>query len=171
MKEIWKDIELNGVKPGVYQVSNLGNIRSRATGKWKLRKPSFIKKTGDYGHLTVTFAKGGKHYSVHRLVATAFIPNPGNKPEVNHIDNDTTNNRVDNLEWVTHAENMQWCHSQGKGFMKTKKPVYSIDGDGNRTEYESAREAYSKTGINYKHISACCLGKRKYAGGLRWGFN
>lgn len=97
MIEIWKDI------PGyerLYQVSNLGNVRSlnyRRSGKSKLLKQGTDKK----GYKQVGLWKNSKrkHYSVHRLVAIAFLPNPNNLPQVNHKDENKANNNIDNLEW------------------------------------------------------------------------
>lgn len=93
MEEIWKVIE----EEPKYEVSNFGNIRNSKTKR--LRKLEMNEK----GYLRV---KLNKQYRVHRLVATAFIDNPENKPEVDHIDGDKRNNRVDNLRWVTGKENM-----------------------------------------------------------------
>lgn len=171
MKEIWKYINENGVKPNTYQISNLGNVRSYATNKWKPLAKTFIKKNGEYGHLVTRLGVGSKHYSVHRLVAKAFIPNPDNKPEINHIDNNTRNNIVTNLEWVTHAENMQHCHAQGKGFMNTRRPVKSINIlTGEEKEFASAREGSAHTGVDYRCVSACCHGRHKTAGNYIWRF-
>lgn len=106
--EIWKDV-LN--YEGIYAVSNLGNV-SRIS--WGYRKPI---KQHDHRRINaykvVRLSKGGicKMKLVHRLVAEVFIPNPKNKPEVNHIDRNKLNNISDNLEWVTHNENIR--HSTG----------------------------------------------------------
>lgn len=85
-----------------YEVSNLGNVRNKKTGK--VLKPLRHNK----GYLQVTLCKERKHKQclVHRLVSTAFIPNPENKKEVNHLDGNKTNNCVSNLEWVSHSENI-----------------------------------------------------------------
>ena len=83
-----------------YEVSNEGQVRNRKTGK--VLKP----QKNNSGYLLVGLRKNGKQkwYSVHRLVAQAFIPNPHNKPTVNHIDENKENNNVSNLEWMTYAE-------------------------------------------------------------------
>ena len=96
--QIWKDIE--GYK-GHYQISNYGNVRS-------LKKDAFLMK-GAYlkGYKIISLWKNGtgKMFRVHRLVAAAFIPNPENKPCIDHIDGDRANNHADNLRWVTYLEN------------------------------------------------------------------
>lgn len=99
IEEVWKDIK--GYED-LYQVSNLGNVKSlnyNNTGKSKLLKLCFDK----YGYLQVGLCKNKKHkiYRVHRLVAITFIPNPMNYPVVNHIDEIKENNNVENLEWCT----------------------------------------------------------------------
>lgn len=103
MKEIWKDIE--GYE-GCYQVSNFGNVKSlnyMHTGKEQILK----LKTKKSGYLQVNLCKDGKikTYTIHRLVAKAFVENPDNLPQVNHIDEDKTNNRFDNLEWCDQKYN------------------------------------------------------------------
>ena len=96
--QIWKDIE--GYK-GHYQISNYGNVRS-------LKKDAFLMKGGYLkGYKIISLWKNGtgKMFRVHRLVAAAFIPNPDNKPCIDHIDGDRANNHADNLRWVTAKEN------------------------------------------------------------------
>ena len=97
MEEVWKDIE--GYE-GLYEVSNFGRIKSLRTGK--IMKPSINR-----GYLKCILQNDGKYkmYYVHRLVIQTFIPNPDNLPEVNHKDEDKTNNKVDNLEWCDHKYN------------------------------------------------------------------
>ena len=103
--EIWVDI-IGYV--GKYQVSNKGNVRALAFNngnKVRLLKPS---KTGkDRKYLTVSLYNNGvrKHFKVHRLVAEAFLVNTDNKPQVNHINGNTFDNSLENLEWATNSEN------------------------------------------------------------------
>lgn len=107
--EIWKDIDGYG---GVYQISNMGQIRSKTRKVHNYIKPGRILKTHNNGrdYLSVTLSANGikqKHAYIHILVAKAFINNPKNLPEVNHKDFDKSNNKVENLEWMTRKENRE----------------------------------------------------------------
>lgn len=113
----WKFVDKKGKlkTKGYYYISNNGDFYSTFTKK--LIKPQKDKK----GYLYVEI--GRKKYKLHRLVAEYFIPNPDNKPQVNHIDCDKTNNNVSNLEWVTNRENYEWALKKGtfsKEFLKYK---------------------------------------------------
>lgn len=117
MEEIWKDIE--GFE-GLYQVSNLGRVKSLERyvyhgDKAMLRKERIRRPYDNQGYWNLTINKDGKEYhtTIHQLVAKAFVPNPDNKPVVNHIDGDKKNNRADNLEWVTVAENARHAIKMG----------------------------------------------------------
>lgn len=103
--EIWKDI--SGF-PG-YQVSNLGRVKS----KRQALKPIFNKTYKDVGYYRVKLSGGNIRY-IHRLVAIAFLPNPDNKPTVNHKDSNKANNAASNLEWATVSENNQHAYDNGK---------------------------------------------------------
>ena len=172
-EELWKDIK--GYE-GLYQVSNLGRVKSLNKNKVG-RYSTYLKKgkilSCNYNHNRygkITLYKNGKHKEkrVHRLVAEAFIPNPDNKPQVNHIDNNSKNNKVENLEWVTVKENVQ--HAYKIGATKTSKiRQYNLSGKVVK-EWNSQKEASLKTKINKNSICECCKGKRKTAGGYIWKY-
>lgn len=180
MQEIWKDI--SGYE-GLYRVSNLGKVES-------LRNNIILKQspTKD-GYLAVGLCNGKtKTCRAHRLVAIAFIPNPDNLPEVNHIDGNKTNNSVDNLEWVTPLENTHHAirtglipdgFYQGKGKHVGKwmeknrsKPVRQIKGEKVIATYASAAKAGEALGNKwaFANISSCCHGRIPDAYGYKWEF-
>ena len=112
-----------------------------------------------------------KHKRVHRLVAEAFIPNPDNLPEVNHKDEDKTNNHVDNLEWCTPKENTNYGTRNQKISKAVSKAVIGYDGRGYEKHFNSMTEASNYIeGSSPSHIGDCCRGKRKTSGGLKWRF-
>ena len=175
MIEIWKDVV--GYE-GLYEVSNFGNVRSIAHGRIKTLKP----QKRQHGYLSVfLYGKGGnernfRQCSVHRIVAEAFIPNRENLPEVNHIDENKQNNRVDNLEWVSHKGNCstpslvsRHKERQNKcpNFHKSVEQ-YTKDGEYIATYY-SAREAQRVTGVGYSNISSS-IKEHRTAGGYYWRF-
>lgn len=118
MKEIWKEVP--GYE-GIYEVSNLGRLRSldRAVVKSDVvqHRNGRLKKFWENqdGYLQCKLSKGGEsvNIGVHRVVALAFIDNPERKPEINHKDGNRQNNVVENLEWVTHLENIDDCLTRG----------------------------------------------------------
>lgn len=180
MEEIWKDIE--GYE-GKYQVSNLGRVRSlnyNHTGEIKLLKQS----TNKYGYKLVGLCKNGKEkkYQVHRLVAIAFIPNPNNLPIINHKDEDSSNNNVDNLEWCTQEYNVNYGTRNERAGKKARKqmtgkkgkehprakPILMYDREGNFIRkfdcIVDASEYFGKD--RYCNcISMCLRGKNKTAYG------
>ena len=117
MLEQWKDIE--GFE-NLYQISTLGNVRSLPKGGGNGNRARLLKQEvlagGNTSYRRVTLSSNGvtKRFSVHILVAKAFIPNANKAPFVNHIDNNGENNCLTNLEWCTHSENMIHAQKQGR---------------------------------------------------------
>lgn len=173
-----------------YTIDTEGNVYSK-------RKHKYLKQTiNKYGYCKVTLQKEKykKMYSIHRLVAEAFIPNYNKLPQVNHIDGNKQNNHVTNLEWCTAKHNMNEAVRTGlfdncKKMQKenavknnlnkyhilanevTKKKVAQYDKQNNLLNtYESISEASRKTGITITSISYSANGKRKTAGGFIWHF-
>lgn len=164
---------------GLYLVSDDGEVYScerivengRFTGKRKGRKLKQGKrgnksnngaKSDQYRFVTLFKDGKGRSYSVHRLVAEAFIPNPDNLPEVNHKDEDPANNHVDNLEWCTRQYNIDYSKS---------KAVEQIDASGSVVAtYKSISHASQITGIGRRSINNALRGWCNTAGGYEWKY-
>ena len=172
MEEIWKDIE--GYE-GLYQVSNYGRIKS-------LRKNNYLKLNEVKGYLYAHLYKEAKRkaHRVNRLVAEAFIKNSENKPQVNHIDGNKQNNKVDNLEWNTISENLTHAINTGlkKASKGSKNPLSKqIRCLTTGEKFGSTREAGEKMNTDYSGISKCCRGEIEHCGRhpktkekLRWEY-
>lgn len=164
MIEVWKDID--GYE-GLYQVSNLGRIRSLKYGKERILKH---RKDKD-GYLRVGLYKNSKmkDYFVHRLVALVFIPNPNNLPCINHKDENKTNNSVDNIEWCTQQHNANYGTRNFKTSTKLSIPIIQLTLNNEFvTCYRSSWDAERITGFNQGNINSCCNGKRKTSNGYKW---
>ena len=106
---------------------------------------------------------------IHRVVAQAFIPNPNNCPQVNHKDENKTNNCVSNLEWCTAKYNTNYGSGKRRGANKESLPVVCMDLYGNEIKtFSSITDAKKQTGAN--NISAVCKGKLKTSGGFKWRY-
>lgn len=168
MSEIWKEIDDR------YSVSNLGRVKSNYANKERILKPTPDAR----GYLKVDLRHGEKRKGmmVHRLVAFAFIenPDPENFKEVNHKDENKTNNCVDNLEWCDTKYNCNYgTRNQRKG-ENCKKRVCSVDKNGNVTHYNSRNEAAELIGIDATSISKCLrsnLSQNITAGGMLWFYD
>lgn len=150
---------------GLYEVSNLGNIRNEKT------KRVFNKNIDYFGYCVVTLTKNknARNYKVHRLVAQSFIPNPNNLTQINHIDGDKTNNCINNLEWVSCKENIQ--HAVNNNLINCEKSVEQYNKQGKLLSiWVSIIEAQRQLGIKDSNIAQVCNGKRKSAGGYIWKY-
>ena len=180
MQEIWKDIQ---DYEGLYQVSNLGNVRTLSFRGSGLTRPMKASPT-NCGYYKVQLHKNGKGKMlyVHRLVALAFIPNPYNKKQINHIDGNKANNHVSNLEWASASDNQ--LHSIAHGLRQpspmtgrtgrknpNSKPIYQCDLDGKViARWDSISDACRFFGKGTSHISQCLTGKTKTAYGFKWEY-
>ena len=176
MIEVWKDIE--GYE-GLYQVSNLGRVKSLdryiryKNGVMHFYKGDLMpqrKRRKDQNYLSVNLHKNDVLTScaVHRLVAKAFIPNPENKPQINHIDENPENNCAENLEWVTAYENMHHNKLIENINKKSAKPVNAYDGQGNLVHHFCSMGEAERCGFNRYAISANINGRTKTSGGYVW---
>ena len=159
-----------------YEASSEGRIRRIAVVRYG-RKPGIIKACASKwnGYLSATLCRNGEHITIrwHRVIAEAFIPNPDNKPEVNHLDADKINNRPSNLQWVTHQENED--HAKANG-LKASGRRCSLKAASRKLDEnqilevrtliasgERQKAVASMFGITQPHIS-------KIVNGLRWGW-
>lgn len=166
MTEVWKDIE---DYEGYYQVSDLGRVKSldrvieyKNGTKRLLKGKQLIGTERGGGYLAVALCKDGtqKTAHIHKLVAKAFIPNPENKPTVDHINRNRTDNRVENLRWATYPEQVDNTDR--------KKPVVGIKGK-TVLYFESAKQT-EEYGFTSSNICDCCRGKRKTHRGYVWKY-
>ena len=162
--EVWKDIQ---DYEGLYQISNLGRVKSFCKNKEKILK---IFKN-NHGYCQIDLFKDGRKKSlkVHRLVAQAFIPNFNMYKEINHIDCDKTNNCVDNLEWCTRSHNVNHLPTKLKNAQSRYKKINQYDLDGNFIKtwdsIKEAKEYYKCTNFN-----DVLKGRKKTAKGFGWKY-
>jgi hypothetical protein len=182
--EEWRD--LVGYE-GLYLISNNGKLKSLdkvipyIDGRMKHMKGKMLKQCraktpgrseDDTGYLQSRLTKNGKSkaWNVHILVARTFIPNPENKPIVNHKDGNKLNNYISNLEWATYSENNQ--HAYDNNLKSDNTPVLKINLDNGDVidRYNSIHEAGRKNNINKSNIHSVCNNKRNHAGGFNWRY-
>lgn len=171
MEEVWKDIE---EYENMYQISNLGNVMS-----FKRKNPKLLSKVinlDGYYVVNLTKDKKTKVFTIHRLVAKAFISNLDNLPQVNHKDENKLNNIVSNLEWCT----LQYNHNYGSRNHRTGlsqrysnrcKPVFQFSLDNTFIkEFSSLGEVQRQLGFMQHNISKCCRGQYAQVYGYIWKF-
>ena len=145
---------------GLYEVSETGRVRRRKTGHYREMK---LKKNKITGYLYVCMGLNGSSItrSVHRLVALAFLPNPGNFQYVNHKDEDKTNNNVENLEWCSPSYNSEYS----KHFRQKRVAAYSVDGE-KLAVFESATIAAEFLGVVKGAVSSALKGRNNTCSGM-----
>lgn len=188
-KEIWKDVKNY---EGLYQVSNLGNIRKIQNRKYdfktstlKLEKVEINMTISEHlGYKTVKLTdKFGKrrHLFLHRIIAETFIQNPNNYKVVNHIDCNKHNNDIKNLEWVTQKENVKhaWknklCETtrivSATNGKKCSKKIIQLDKENNIVKvWDSTMDIERTLGIRHANISICCKNHKRTAKGFYWRY-
>lgn len=197
MSEIWKPVV--GYE-GFYEVSNLGRVRSLdryLPNRWgngeKLVKGRILtqktEKKGGYLRVHLRVAPLSKEFLVHRLVAEAFIPNPDNLPQIDHINTNRTDNKVENLRWCTAKENANNPFTlERKRITNTgsKNPMYGVTGVNNVRstvvlqfskdgefikKWDCINDIKRELGINVSNIPSCCKGKIKHTSGYIWRYH
>ena len=163
-KENWKPIPNF---EGLYEASTKGQIRN---SKGQLIAPQKSAK----GYLRLRLNKEGKGYNfkVHRLIALTFIPNPENKPQVNHINEIKTDNRVINLEWVNALENNRHGTGRDRNIYHKKRAVFMCDKNtGEKLKrFDSMHQASKAVGVSMVCIEAVCKKRQKTSAGYKWKF-
>lgn len=148
---------------GLYAITENGEV-------WSYQSNKFLKgEINRSGYIYVMLYKGRtrRAYRIHRLVAEAYIPNPKNLPQVNHKDENKTNNNVSNLEWCTNKYNINYgTHNQRMKESKHKSVICIETGK----VFQSITEASIETGILKQSISHCCKGRYHTAGGYHWAW-
>lgn len=163
MKEVWKTIE--GWSD--YQVSNQGRFKSfKRSADGKLLTPYLNK----YGYLTVHLRdkKRSKVMQCHRLVLSTFEPIPNSDVmEVNHKNEDKQDNRLSNLEWTTHLENIRYGTAIARRVKSQSKKILCVELN---MIFDSVKDASEKMNVNYGNLTSCCNGNLKTVGGYHWQY-
>ena len=171
MSEIWLPIE----GYDFYEVSNLGRVRSlertviRKNGVKLKVSGKILKPRVVHGYLRVNLYKNGicRDFLVHRLVSAAFLPNPENLPQVNHLDENKQNNSVENLEWCTAQENNNYGTKIKRTAEKLSKPVLCVELN---QIFPSLSEAAKQLRLSVGNLSSVLTGYSKTAGGYHWEY-
>lgn len=188
MDEVWKPIPRFN---GLYDISSFGRVRRNAYNLLRkdgsiIHYEEMIKKCypRSNGYIVVSISQNNhsRMYFIHRLIAEAFIPNPENKPYIDHINTIVSDNRIDNLRWVTHKENMNneltMLRFKENGLSRRGVRNYSLASeieaytrDGKFiARYASLKDAADAHGVATSGICMCCKGKMKSCGGIQWRY-
>ena len=176
MTEQWRTAIYDGIiYEGLYKISNLGRILSlnyRNTGKPDLMTP--VETSNGYLKVKLSKNRESKTCLVHRLVAETFLPNPENLPQVNHIDENKENNRVDNLEWKSPkgncnhgTRNERLRKTQINDPNKSKRVLQFTKSRELIREWSSTQEC-GRNGFDQSAVSKCCNGKLPHYKGFCW---
>ena len=186
-KEVWKDVV--GYE-GLYEVSNLGCFRKISNNGEKVSLKS-TKNSCGYYTIRLRKNKKAKQYRISRLIAEAFIPNPENKPYVDHIDTNKENNRADNLRWVSPSENSNnpisrehmlksWKSDErrkhqreinlGNLHPRARAVCQLSENEEIIKTFSTAAEAAREIGCKPQNITKCCTGERLRAGKFKWRY-
>lgn len=153
-----------------YLINENGYVTNSKTGK------CLKNSLGKNGYYYIRLSKNGKskHHYIHRLIAEHFLPNPDNKPCIDHINTDRTDNRVENLRWVTAKENSNNTNTKNKVMSYSNyksKPIIQFTKDGEFIrKWDCSMDIQRELGIEHSNISRCCKGKQKTCGGFIWRY-
>ena len=190
MKEIWKDIK--GYE-GLYQISNLGNVKKIKNKKYNINKKEVEEKEINkyisirthklgYKYVKLTDKNGiRKNLFLHRLIAQAFIPNPNNYSCINHINGIKNDNRIENLEWCSQKQNVRYAWDNGlcenvrkvcaiNGKRKSKKIIQKNKNGEVIKVWNSTMDIERELGILHNNITFCCKHYNRTAGGFIWEY-
>ncbi len=155
-------IDIKGYE-GKYAITSCGKV-------WSYKRKKFLKPIRNhkgYERVSLSTNKAGKNFPIHKLVATAYIPNPNNFPQINHKDENKENNSVNNLEWCTNKYNSNYGTRNIRMARAKWRKVLCIEL--NRI-FDSEKQAEAELKIGVSRISECCSGKNKTAVGYHWKY-
>lgn len=155
-----------------YEISNTGLVRTLCRQNYKAHQSGFLRPTFDKDcYLKVSFCEGNRrrYYRINRLVATAFLPNPDNKPIVDHINGIRWDNRVENLRWVTQSENILDSFRQGRK-ASVKRPVLKCDLNGDVIQRYDSIMSTKNDGFNPRNVNKVVRGERPLHKGFVWKY-
>ena len=148
---------------GLYAITSCGKV-------WSYKRKKFLKpgKTQN-GYLNVSLCKNGKRkvYLIHRLVAEAYLPNPNGLPQINHKNENETINHINNLEWISVKDNINYGSHNERSAAARCKPVYCYE---LKKTFSSIKEAAEELNISGGNISSCCAGRRLSVNGYHFSF-